>query len=367
MERINVTKSYLPPFDEYIEEISTIWDNHFLTNNGPLTSKLTKKLEEYLNLQNIHLVTNGTMALQLSLDSLNITEGEIITTPFTFVATISAIVWQRCKPVFVDINEDDFNVKVEELESKITKNTKAIMLVHCFGYPCDVEKISLISKKYKIPVIYDAAHSFGTKLNGKSIFNYGDIATCSLHATKVFHTIEGGLCVANNAKISKKMKCIKNFGIENGKYKYVGINAKISEFNAAMGICVLNHFNDIIKARKKIYDLYVKNLSKQIKIPIMPDNFEYNYLFFPVLFKNKKILLNVVEKLNKNNIYPRRYFYPCINDIPIYKNEYSTPIAKKISLRILCLPIDTYLTESDIKLICNIVNNVVEKVDKQRK
>ena len=360
-KRINVTCSYLPPLEEYVDKISSIWDNHILSNNGPLSEELVKNVEKKLNIRNVHFVTNGTLALQLALDSLNIMDGEIITTPFTFVATISAIVWQRCKPVFVDINEYDFNVNVDKMEEKISDNTRAILLVHCFGYPCEVDKINLISKKYKIPVIYDAAHSFGTKLNNKSIFSYGDISTCSLHATKVFHSIEGGLCIVNNSKYNEKLKCIKNFGMEDGIYKYVGINGKSSEFNAAMGLCVLNHFDEIVKYRKKIYKLYIKKLSKKVRVPKMPKNFKYNYLFFPIILENEGMLLKVLKKLNSKNIYPRRYFYPCINDIDVYKNEHNTPIAKDISSRILCLPMDTYLVESEIELICENINQVVNE------
>ena len=358
-KQINVTKSYLPPIEEYLKMISIIWENHTLTNYGPLNKRLITEFEKYLELKNLHFVTNGTVSLQLCLDALNKSHGEIITTPFTFVATLSSIIWQRYKPVFVDIKKDDFNIDPDLIEKKINKNTVAIMAVHCFGIPCDVDKISKIAKKNKIAVIYDAAHSFGTKLNGKSVLAYGDLVSCSFHATKVFHTIEGGLCISNNTKYEKKINAIKNFGNENGEIKYVGINAKNSEFHAAMGLCVLNHFDEILNKRKKIYDLYIENLGNLLIRPKMPNNFIYNYIYFPILFENEEQLLKTVSKLNEIGIYPRRYFYPALNDISIYKKYGKTPIANDISKRIVCLPLDTYLEEVDVKIICDTIKNVV--------
>lgn len=358
-KQINVTKSYLPPINEYVKTISSIWDNHVLTNYGPINDRLVTELSKYLKLKNLHFVSNGTISLQLCLDTLDKKNGEIITTPFTFVATLSSIVWQRYKPVFVDIREDDFNINPDLIEEKINKNTVAIMAVHCFGIPCDVNKINKIAKKYKIAVIYDAAHSFGTKLNNKSVLSYGDLVSCSFHATKVFHTIEGGLCIANNSKYQEKLNAIKNFGNENGETKYVGINAKNSEFHAAMGVCVLNHFDEILKKRKEIYNIYIDNLGDLLLRPKMPENFTYNYIYFPVLFKNETELLKVFSELNKLNIYPRRYFYPALNEIEIYEKYGKTPIASDISKRIACLPFDTYLEKNDIKIICDTIKKVI--------
>lgn len=357
---IYVTKSYLPPLEEYIQEISTIWNSHQLTNYGLLNNKLLLRLKKYLQIDNLHYVTNGTTALQLALDALNITSGEIITTPFTFIATTNSILWQRCKPVFVDINDVDFNIDVTKIEEKITSNTKAILAVHCFGLPCDVKKIEQIAKNHNLKVIYDAAHSFGTKINNKSILAYGDISCCSFHATKVFHTIEGGLCAVNNKKVNEKLESIKHFGLKDEKYKYVGINAKNSEFHAAMGICVLNHFKEIIKIRKSKSELYRKNLSSKLYIPSLPKNFQYNYIYFPVLFETEKQLVAVLNSLKKKNIYPKRYFYPCTNHALYRKNIDNTPIAENISKRIVCLPLDTYISDLNIIDICNIINEIVK-------
>lgn len=362
MKNLYVTKSFLPPFEEYVEKISQIWDSHTLTNFGPLNKEFEKELCEFLKVDNLHYVTNGTLALQLAINSLN-NSGEIITTPFTFVATISAIVWQKYKPVFVDIEPNTFNIDVTKIEEKITNNTKAILAVHCFGYPCDVINLEIISKKHNIPIIYDACHSFGVNYNNQSLLRYGDISVCSLHATKVFHSIEGGLCIVNNVKYQDIIASTKNFGIHNGNYEYVGINAKASEFNAAMGLCVLNHFDKIIEYRKNISKLYRKWLSDKIYIPSIPDTIEYNYIYFPILFENEEKLNEVVIELNNENIYPRRYFHPCINEISIYNNG-ETPVASNISKRILCLPLDTYITNIDVERICKIINSIVDKKDK---
>lgn len=359
-KKINVTKSYLPPIEEYVSKISKIWDNHFLTNYGPLNQELVTKLENYLNVTNLHYVNNGTTAIQLALDSMNITSGDIITTPFTFIATTNSILWQRCNPVFVDINEYDFNIDVNKIEEKITKKTKAILAVHCFGIPCDIIGINKIAKKYNLRVIYDAAHSFGTKIGNKSVLSYGDISCCSLHATKVFHSVEGGLCIVNNKEYNEKLNSIKNFGNNDGSYKYVGINAKNSEFHAAMGLCLLDHIEEIINKRKKIYNYYIKCLNDCVYIPKLPKDFTYNYIYFPILFNSEEELLKVFKKMNQKNIYPRRYFYPAINDLEFYKTyEDSTPIASDISKRIACLPLDTYLNEEDIETIASIIKKIV--------
>ena len=361
MKKINVTKSYLPPIEEYIEKISKIWDNHHLTNYGPLNIEFVDKLEDFLKLKNLHYVNNGTLALHLALEASNLEECEIITTPFTFIATSSSIMWQRCKPVFVDIKATDFNIDEDLIEKSITKNTKAILAVHCFGFPCNIDKIDKIAKKHNLIVIYDAAHAFGVKINGKSLLSFGDISCCSLHATKVFHSVEGGLCICNNCTFNEKLEAIKNFGNLNGTYKYVGTNAKNSEFHAAMGLCVLDHINEIIEKRKKIHNLYVKYLKDNFDIPKLSNEVEHNYIYFPLLFKNEKELLSTFENLNRENIFPRRYFYPALNELEITNDNKIYPIAQDISKRIACLPMDSYLEEKDVKKICNIIVNSIQE------
>jgi len=356
MKNINVTKSYLPPIEEYVKKISLIWENHFLTNYGPLNNEFVEKLKSYLKLKNIHYVTNGTISLQLSLEALDIQEGEIITTPFTFIATSSSIMWQRCKPVFVDIETNYFNIDVNKIEEKITENTKAIMAVHCFGFPCDVKKIEEIAKKHNLYVIYDAAHAFGAKLDGKSLLSYGDIASCSLHATKIFHSVEGGLCVVNNERFNNKMEAIKNFGKSEDTYSYVGINAKNSEFHAAMGLCVFEHFEEILSTRKHNYEKYTTLLEKtNLYIPKIKDNVEYNYIYYPVVFETEEQLLRIFNSLNEEGIYPRRYFYPSLNELKIFANSDKYVNSEDISKRIACLPLDTYLSDEEIEKICDII------------
>lgn len=360
MKELYVTKTYLPPLDEYVEKISTIWENHILTNSGPLCMEFIGELKNELNVNNLEYLSNGTLAIQLALDALNIDNGEIITTPFTFAATSTAIIWQRCKPVFVDIKSDDFSIDTNEVEKRIDRNTKAIVAVHCFGHPCDVDELDRISTKYNIPVIYDAAHAFGVKVNGKSIFEYGTISTCSLHATKVFHSVEGGLCISKDAGLIEKIRIVKNFGIDNFEQKYIGINAKNSEFHSAMGLCVLNHLDEIIEKRKRVHEMYTEMLDNYVTIPAFKDNVEYNYIYYPILFKDEKELLAVFEKLNKKGIFPRRYFYPSLNELPIFDSNVETPVSSDISKRIACLPMDTYLEKSDIELICNIIKENIK-------
>ena len=283
---INVTRSFMPPIEEYQKYLEQIWKNRHLTNEGPLLNELENKLKKYLKIDNIELVTNGTIALQLALRALDITEGEIITTPFSFVATSTSIIWERCKPIFVDIDKETLCIDANEIENAITKNTKAIIAVHVFGYPCDVEKIQKIANEYNLKVIYDGAHAFGSRYKGKSLLEYGDITTCSFHATKLFHTIEGGACIAKERSISQKIKSIKNFGSVNGEYKNIGVNAKMTEFNAAMGLTNLNYINQIIEERKKLNYIYDENLKEIVTRLESIEGLEYNYIYYPIILKN---------------------------------------------------------------------------------
>ncbi len=359
MKKINVTKSYLPPLEEYVKKLEVIWDNHFLTNYGPLHMELENNLKKVLKVTNLHYVSNGTIALQIAIKALDLEPGEIITTPFTFIASSSSIAWEGFKPVFVDIEEDTFGIDTSQIEAKITDKTRAILAVHCFGFPCDVEKLDEISKKYNLPIIYDAAHAFGCTYKGMPLYSYGDISCSSLHATKVFHTVEGGLIISNNEKYNKRVNALKNFGNEDGEYKYIGINGKASEFHAAMGLCVLDHFNEIVAKRKSIYNQYVKLLKNYVYIPTIPKELKYNYIYFPVLFKDESQLVLVLEQLKQKGIMARRYFYPSINCLDIFE-KCKCPVSENISSRIACLPMDTYLENKDIKTICQ---TIIESID----
>lgn len=356
-QKIFVTKSFLPPLEEYQKYISQIWATDILTNQGPLLKELEAKLSDFLDVDNFHYLANGTIALQLALNALDITEGEIITTPFSYVATTSSILWERCKPVFVDIEPSNFTIDADKIEQSITPNTKAIMAVHVFGYACNVEKIEEIAKKHNLKVIYDAAHAFGSKYKGKSLLSYGDISTCSFHATKLFHTVEGGACVVKDKNVSDKLELAKRFGHTGEDHFQLGINAKNSELHAAMGLANFPYIKQIIAERKSISLIYDELLPK-IQKPAQQESLEYNYAYYPVVFENEKQLLKVFEALSKENIFPRRYFYPSLNKLSYISGE-NCPISEDTSTRIACLPLYVGLGEENItKIVRSIDENV---------
>ena len=352
---INVTRSFMPPIEEYEEYIKKIWDNRYLTNEGPLLQELKEKLKKYLGLNYVNIVTNGTIALELAIKTLDIREGEIITTPFSFVATTTSILWENCKPVFVDIDKDTLCIDTEKIEKAITPKTKAIMAVHVFGYPCDVDRIQEIATKHNLKVIYDGAHAFGSIYKGKSLLGYGDITTCSFHATKLFHTIEGGACFAKTREIDEKIQTLKTFGAINREYETVGTNAKMTEFNAAMGLANLKYIKENIKERKKICELYDKELKGKVERPKVRQKLEYNYIYYPIILKDEKETLEIIEKLNEKDIHPRRYFYPSLNTLKFINDKIKCPISENISKKIICLPLYNGLKEEVVKEICDII------------
>ncbi len=353
---IPVTKPYLPPKEEYLEILNEIWERNWLTNNGPILVKLEETLKQYLDSTNLLFVTNGTIALQIAIKALKI-EGEIITTPFSYVATTSSIVWENCMPVFTDIDKDDFNINPELIEEKITKNTKAILATHVFGNPCKINVIQKIADRYKLKVIYDAAHCFGTKYMGNHVFNYGDISTTSFHATKLLSTIEGGAIFTKNKDLFKILKFYRNFGhISPTEFAMVGINGKNSEFHAAMGLANMRHIDEIL-ARRKIQWLRYKDLLNnvpEIKLLEIRDNVDFNYSYFPLVFESEEILLRVIHNLENNSIYPRRYFYPSLNTLNFVKHT-NCPVSESISSRILTLPLFHELSMNSIDQIVKII------------
>ena len=357
---INVTRSFMPPMEEYEEKQKKIWENRWLTNEGPLLKQLQEQLEEYLGVNYVSMMTNGTISLQLALRALDIEDGEVITTPFSFVATTSCIVWEKCKPVFVDIDKDTLCIDVNKIEEAITDKTKAIMVVHVYGYPCDVEKIQEIANKHGLKVIYDGAHAFGSRYKGKSLLSYGDISTCSFHATKLFHTIEGGACITNNKEIYDKLQSIKNFGSVNGNYDNVGVNGKITEFNAAMGLANFKYIDKIIKERKEICETYDKLLEGKVVRPKVVENLEYNYIYYPIILKDEEETLRIIDALHEKEINPRRYFYPSLNTLSYIKDKGNCPISEDISKRVLCLPLYNGLSKEDVTKISNIVINNIK-------
>lgn len=352
---INVTKPYLPPKGDFDILITKIWQRNWLTNNGPLVNELEVSLKEYLNLTHLLYTSNGTIALQMAIKTLEL-KGEIITTPFSYVATTSSIVWEGCKPVFVDIDKETLNIDASKIEYAINKNTSAILATHVFGNPCDIEQIEVIAKKHNLKVIYDAAHCFGVKYKGKSIFSYGDISTISFHATKLFHTVEGGAVCAKYDKLNYRLSKIRNFG-HNGYAVFdgVGINGKNSEFHAAMGLANLKHIDSILAKRKEQYLYYKQKLNNSgFEFQKITENTEYNYAYFPIVFKDEKLLLKIKKNLEDNNIFPRRYFYPSLSSLE-YVDKYETPISDDIASRILCLPVFHTLSKKEQNMICNII------------
>ncbi len=353
---INVTKPFLPPKEEYTRYIDGIWNRCWLTNNGPLVNELEVVLKDYFQLNHLLFVGNGTIAIQIAIKALDL-KGEIITTPFSYVATTSSIVWENCEPVFVDIDENSLNINADLIESAITKKTSAILATHVFGIPCDVDKIESIAQKHGLKVIYDAAHCFGTRYNGKSILEYGDVSTMSFHATKLFHTIEGGAIISNSPDLIFKMAKMRNFGHDGpGKFFGVGVNGKNSEFHAAMGLVNFRYVNDILQTRKRHffqYSKWIKKMDVEIPRPTM-ENVEWNHAYIPVIFRTEEKLLKAEKALHDHYIYPRRYFYPSLNKLE-YVDGRPCPISESISKRILCLPIFHDMSDSTIDLIARVL------------
>lgn len=353
---IYVTQPSLAPLDEYNELLKEVWASGILTHNGPKVQQLEEQLRKNLNLKNFTLVLNGTIALQMAIKALEL-KGEIITTPFTWVATISAIKWEGCTPVFCDIDPESLNIDEDKIESLITKNTVAIMPVHVFGTACNVDKIEAIAKKHNLKVIYDAAHAIGSKYKEKSLLQYGDISATSLHATKLFNTGEGGACITNSTDLQEKLKRIRFFGHNQDKEIIEdGFNGKMTEIHASLGIANLKYFDKVLADRKTKYLLYKELLSKSknLRFQRIKEN-ETNYSYFPVIFSSEEQLLKVEKKLNSQEIFPRRYFYPSVNTYTEIVNYQPTPISEDISKRIMCLPLYYSLSQGEINSISDII------------
>jgi dTDP-4-amino-4,6-dideoxygalactose transaminase len=352
---INVTEPFLPPYEQYEKYIKEIWERKWLTNHGPLVQELEQKLKAYLGVEYLAYCANGTVVLQIGLKALGIT-GEVITTPFSYVATTSAILWEGCMPVFVDINNTDFNIDVSKIEAAITPRTEAILATHVYGNPCDVEAIEGIAGKHGLKVIYDGAHAFGTLYKGRSLLSYGDISTCSFHATKLFHTIEGGAIICNDPALSEKIILHRQFGHVRDDHFAIGINGKNSEFHAAMGLCNLPRMEVIMDVRKRLSLLYDKWLHDTIQKPVGLAGTTYNYGYYPVALRSESQLKRVECALNAANIFPRRYFYTSLNTLDYLKHKQSCPVAEDISVRMLSLPLYFSLLPDDIKKISEIIN-----------
>lgn len=352
---INVTKAYLPPLSEYTAYLEGIWERGWLTNNGPLVQRLESELSQYLDGTQVQFTSNGTIALQVAIKALGLS-GEIITTPFSYVATTTAILWENCVPVFVDIEDRTFCIDVAKIEAAITPRTSGILATHVYGYPCDVLAIEEIAHRHNLKVIYDGAHAFGVRVQGRSLLSYGDLTTCSFHATKLFHTIEGGAIVMKDQALARKIWLYKSFGHVGDEYFTLGVNGKNSEFHAAMGLCNLPQVSSFITQRQKLAELYRQELTG---IPLQfPESreasLEYNYAYFPILFESESHLLRVKEGLAAQMVNTRRYFFPSLNQLP-YVTGASCPISEDVSRRVLCLPFYQELTIDQVRWVCQLV------------
>lgn len=356
---IPVTKSFLPPIEEYTAQVQRAYNNQWLTNRGELVRELESNLINYLGLieSKIICMNNGTIPLQIALKLLG-KGGEIITTPFSYVATTASIVWENCTPVFVDIHPEYLTVDETKIEAAITDKTTCILATHVFGNPCHVEEIERIAKKHNLKVIYDAAHCFGVTYQGKSIFEYGDISTCSFHATKFFHTGEGGAVFCKDLELFHKIYYSHNFG-HNGPLDFhgLGINAKISELQAAMGLTLLPYINSILENRKKVVDYYNSRMDfTDIQKILLRSGTQWNYSYYPIIFENEERLLISQRNLNANNIFPRRYFYPSLNIVDYVQGQ-ACPVSENIASRILCLPLYDGMEASDMEQVIKLVNS----------
>ena len=364
---INVTRSSMPSFEEFCEEVRELWDTRWLTNMGVKHKKLEAELQKYLGIENIALYTNGHLALENIISAFQL-QGEIITTPFTFASTTHAIVRNNCTPVFCAIDPYNYTIDANKIESLITEKTSAILPVHVYGNLCDVDKIQRIADKYHLKVIYDAAHAFGVKKNGCSAANYGDASMFSFHATKVFHTIEGGAVVFKEKKYKQILNDMKNFGIRGPEdVAYIGGNAKMNEFQASMGLCNLRHIDDDIAKRKKAFDRYCEHFDavKGLQICKIPGGIQSNYAYFPILFDEKTFGASrddIFVQLESYGVMARKYFYPLTSDFACYGgisgfDSSLTPVAKAVANRILTLPIYSELLLEDVDRICQIILN----------
>jgi dTDP-4-amino-4,6-dideoxygalactose transaminase len=358
---LNVTRSELPKLEDYVHYLETVWETAWLTNNGALLLQLEKNLKRYLKISDISLLSNGTLALQLALRALHLT-GEVITTPYTFIATTNVLFYEGLVPVFADIDPQTYNLSPAAVEKKITANTSAILAVHVYGNPCDIEGFQRLASKYHLKLLYDAAHAFGVRYNNASVLSYGDASMLSFHATKVFNTIEGGAVVSPDKNVIRAVNLLRNFGIVDEEHTVLaGINAKMNEFQAAMGLCNLPLLDTKTKARKKIYERYVNAFSRSSLIQLQKIvTTKYNYAYMPIVLPTKKIRDRIFNALMKNGIKARKYFYPLVTNFGYVKEhmrsyEKDLPVARRISDGVLCLPLYSSLRESDVDTIIKVV------------
>ena len=346
---INVTQTFLPPLEDYTKLLERIWESKWLTNRGELVRELEAELREYLGVSNILAVCNGTAALQLAIKALGL-KGEVITTPFSYVATVSSIVWEGCTPVFADIDPEYLTIDESKIEAAITDNTSAILATHVYGNPCNVEAIKEVADRHNLKVIYDAAHCFGVRYKGESILNWGDVSTLSLHATKLFHTGEGGAIICRDDQLAADVFNHHNFG-HRGEEEFwgLGVNGKLSELNAGLGLALLPFMGTVLKKRKRVCDQYDEAFAHSgLRRLKLREQTEWNYSYYPIIFNTEAVLLTAKAAMNDAEIFPRRYFYPGLNTLP-YASGKPMPISDDISRRILCLPVSAHMEPADVR------------------
>jgi dTDP-4-amino-4,6-dideoxygalactose transaminase len=354
---INVTKSYLPPFDEYAAILKRAWDKGWITNNGELVQELEAELKAYLGTEHLLFCSNGTIVLQMAIKALGLTK-EIITTPFSYVATTNAILWEGCTPVFTDIEPETFTLDPEKIEAAITENTQAILATHVYGFPCKVQAIETLAQKHNLKVIYDAAHAFGSIYHGKSLLSYGDISTCSFHATKLFHTVEGGLIICHSEEMYRKLLLYRSFGHVGDDYFSVGINGKNSELHAAMGLCLLPKVPDFMVERQKLFQQYRKAIGNVVTIMDYHETmeaFQWNYAYLPVIMKDSHQRDTLLAALAAKDIFARKYFSPSLNTLEFYPVKYDCQVSEDIANRILCLPFYVGMTNDEFENITSTI------------
>lgn len=359
---INVTEPYLPPLEEYVEHLKGVWDRNYLTNQGPLVKELESKLQAYHNLSvPVHCVANGALGLQIALKALGV-KGEVITTPFSYVATTSCPLWEGCSVKFADIEADSLTIDPKAVEAAISPRTEAILATHVFGNPCDVEVLEVIARKHNLALIYDAAHAFGVTYKGRSILEWGDASMVSTHATKIFHTVEGGFICAKNTAISVKMEWMRRFGHRGyDGFHGVALNAKLTEVHAAMGLAVLADMEKILSTRKNLVEYYIRHLANSDRVTSalnLRSETLWNYSYFPVLCESETALLELVKAMNAKGVFPRRYFHPSLHSvIELGCSASDCPISRNTSSRVLCLPLAATYTESDLVCVINSIHD----------
>lgn len=356
MKPLQVTKAFLPPLTEVVTQLERVWASGQLTNNGPLVVELEQRIQAALGVERFLTATNGTIALELALVALGV-EGPVVTTPFSYVATVSSLLWRRCTPVFADVDPETLCIDPALVEAEVSRGARGVMATHVYGNACDVERLDALSRG-GVPVIYDGAHAYGVKLNGRSLLSWGDVSTLSFHATKLFHTAEGGAIVARTAELYERLKLVRSFGHVGDDHFCLGTNGKMSEIHAAIGLVMLDHIEGIMARRARATRRYEAQLaSAAIRFPKRPAGLEYNYAYFPVIFRSEESQRRVRAALNARGIFPRRYFFPSLNTLPYVDSKRGCPVSEEAARTVLCLPLSAELTDAGVDEVCELVHD----------